>query len=80
MDAIITVSKTVFNPDLEGKAVRIKGYDVDGGKWDRLFLVTEVKDDQIVLVNDAGSFLDIHIENFESDEYLTLTVLKEDVE
>lgn len=71
------VQTKAFNPDLIDKAVRIKGHDVDGEAYNRVFLVKDVGADLIYLVNSNGHLLDIHMENFEKLGCLELTVLEE---
>jgi hypothetical protein len=72
------VEKRVFNSSLNGKAVRIKGYDVDGEKCDRLFLVSEVDGEYLDLINSYGSRVRVHMESFEGyEECLKLTILEE---
>ncbi|MBU5213248.1 hypothetical protein [Heyndrickxia oleronia] len=73
------VESKVFNPNLLGKAVRIKGFDVDGHHWDRLFLVKDINGSYISLVNDQGEETEkVHMENFEyADEALKIKVLEE---
>ncbi|MCM3396454.1 hypothetical protein M3638_01215 [Oceanobacillus profundus] len=63
MEALIL--SQVFNPELSGRSVRIKGHDIDGEEWDRLFLVKSVEGEHINLVNNQGEIIeDVHIENF----------------
>ncbi|MGE8207738.1 hypothetical protein ACQKP0_25030 [Heyndrickxia sp. NPDC080065] len=73
------IESKVFNQKLAGKAVRIKGFDIDGGNWDRLFLVKDVKGEYITLINCQGEEIeDVHIENFEhAEDGLKITVLEE---
>jgi hypothetical protein len=72
---MLFVEKKVFNPALSGKAVYLKGYDVDGDMVDRLFLVKGVNGEKIILTNSQGNEVDLHMENF-SDEGIKLTVLE----
>ncbi|MTW85601.1 hypothetical protein F3157_07980 [Virgibacillus dakarensis] len=73
------ITSTVFNPNLRGKAVHIKGYDIEGEWYDRVFLVKDVSGEQITLVNSNGEFIeDIYLENFTyEDDALKITVLEE---
>ena len=76
----IFVNSKVFNPNLFGKAVRVKGFDIDGEHYNRLFLVRDVNGEHISLINCQGGLIkDLHIENFEhSDEALKITILEEE--
>lgn len=69
---------TVFNSKLAGKAVHIKGRDVDGEEYDRVFLVKSVDGENLTLVNCQGREFKLHMENFDSSdrEALTLKVLE----
>lgn len=69
---------TVFNSNLAGKAVHIKGYDIDGEKFDRVFLVKSVDGENLTLVNCQGREMQIHMESFDSSdkEALKLKVLE----
>lgn len=69
---------TVFNSMLAGKAVHIKGHDVDGEKFDRVFLVKSVDGENLTLVNCQGIEIRVHMESFDlSDkEALKLKVLE----
>ena len=73
------VSSKVFNPELQGKAVRIKGFDIEGEDWDRLFLVKNVGGEYLDLVNWQGKEIaNVHMENFNhADDGLKLIVLEE---
>lgn len=73
------VSVKSFNPKLQGKAIRIKGFDFEGDRYDRLFLVKEVNGESISVVNCQGEVIeDLHIENFDhSEQALRITVLEE---
>lgn len=71
------VTEKVFNAKLNGKAVYIKGYDVDGEKWDGLYLVKETQFDKILLIGRTGREYSLYMEEFEKGELLTLTVLEE---
>lgn len=72
------VNKSVFNPELQGKAVYIKGHDTEGEKWDRIFLVKSVEYDRITVVNCQGREVEIHEENFtyDDDNALKITLLE----
>ncbi|MFS0904161.1 hypothetical protein AB3N02_13990 [Priestia aryabhattai] len=72
------VTQKVFNPKLSWKAVRISGYCIDGDKWEGIYLVKETKFDKIVITDRNGEQYRLHMENFETGELLTLTVLEED--
>ncbi|AIW03595.1 hypothetical protein CPT_Moonbeam197 [Bacillus phage Moonbeam] len=70
------VTEKVFNRKLNGKAIRIKGYDTDGEKWDGVYLVKETRFDQIVVTSRTGNEHFIYMEEFETGELLTLIVLE----
>lgn len=70
------VTETVFNKALFGKAVRIKGHDFEGDKWDGLYIISDVKFDTVVLVGRSSQIFHLHMENF-GEDLLTLTVLEE---
>lgn len=72
------VQTTVFNPSLIGKAVRIKGFDRDGEKWDRVFLVKKTDGENITLTDYTGQNYTFHLENFsfEDNDLLKMTVLE----
>jgi hypothetical protein len=67
-----------FNPKLTGKAVHIKGFDIEGEHWDRVFLVKNVAGEYIDLINCQGKEIkSLHMENFEqADDGLKLIVLE----
>ncbi|QPQ35932.1 MULTISPECIES: hypothetical protein [unclassified Lysinibacillus] len=69
---------TVFNSKLAGKAVHIKGHDVDGEEYDRVFLVKSVDGENLTLVNCQGKVIFLHMESFDSfdKEALKLKVLE----
>lgn len=69
---------TVFNSNLAGKAVHIKGHDIDGEKYDRIFLVKSVDGENLTLVNCQGEKIKVHMESFDSSdkEALKLKVLE----
>ncbi|MDQ0412686.1 hypothetical protein [Mesobacillus stamsii] len=71
------IQTKAFNPSLIGCAVRIKGHDVDGEAYNRLFLVKDTESDHIKVVNSVGSVLEIGMENFEIPGCLEVTVLEE---
>ncbi|MED2126597.1 hypothetical protein P4V88_25475 [Bacillus thuringiensis] len=75
----ILVQSTVFNKELVGKAVFIEGYDVDGDKWDEFYLVNSVEVENLILVNLLGRKSSLHMENFEGEHGMKLTVLTEGV-
>lgn len=77
LDIFVPKNVMAFNPKLQGKAVQIEGYDVDGEAWNRLFLVKDCLDDHLYLINDQGKDIKVHKENFERDGFLTITVLEE---
>jgi hypothetical protein len=68
------VQETVFNRNLVGKAVTLKGRDVDCDEWEGLYLVKAVKFTNIVLIDKNGEDYNLHMENFGGD-YLTLTII-----
>jgi hypothetical protein len=70
------ITKKVFDPALLGKAVYIKGLDIDGSEWDRLFLVQSVEGDEVILVNSSGINIGLHMENFETGDLLTMKILE----
>ncbi|MCM3573324.1 hypothetical protein M3172_08960 [Mesobacillus subterraneus] len=70
------IQTKAFNPSLIGQAVRIKGHDVDGEAYNRLFLVKDVEADHIKVVNSVGNVLEISMENFEIPDGLELIVLE----
>lgn len=59
---------TVFNSKLAGKAVHIKGYDVDGEEYDRVFLVKSVDGENLTLINCRGEKIKVHMESFDSSD------------
>lgn len=71
------IQTKAFNPSLIGKAVRIKGHDVDGDAYNRLYLVNDTESDHIKVVNFQGNVVEISMENFEIPDGLELTVLEE---
>ncbi|QIA28618.1 hypothetical protein [Phage f2b1] len=71
------VTEKVFNLALNGRAVRIKGCDFDGDKWDGIYLVKATRFDYIDIISRTGNEYSLHMENFETEELLTLTVLEE---
>lgn len=74
-------TKKVFNRQLFGRAVRIKGYDQNGDKVNELFIVKEYHFDHIVLISRTGSEWTFYMGEFNNPEQLlTLTVLKEEAE
>lgn len=80
MDLFIT--QTVFNHELEGKAVHIKGYDNEGEEVDKIFLVKSTNFDHILLTSPQGSEWTFWRSDFEADQEfpdfkLTLTVLEQ---
>jgi hypothetical protein len=68
------VQETVFNRNLVGKAVTLKGYDVDGDEWEGLYLVKAVKFTNIVFVDKNGEDYNLHMENFGGSN-ITLTII-----
>ncbi|MFC5773714.1 hypothetical protein [Ectobacillus antri] len=75
----IIVQEPVFNRQLKGKAVRVVGFDVDGDKWNNLFLVKDVNGEMIYLVAFTGKVVSFHIEDFESEVGLKMTVIEEEL-
>lgn len=73
------VQTTVFNKELVGKAVFIEGHDVDGDKWNEVYLVNSVEGENLILVNLLGRKCSLHMENFEGEHGMKLTVLAEGV-
>lgn len=69
---------TVFNSNLAGKAVHIQGHDIDGEKFDRVFLVKSVDGENLTLVNCQGREIQVHMESFDSsdEKALKLKVLE----
>lgn len=73
------VQSTVFNKELVGKAILIEGRDVDGDKWDDIYLVNSVEAKNLILVNLLGRKCSLHMENFEGEHGMKLTVLTKGV-
>ncbi|MCU5101011.1 hypothetical protein COJ11_31335 [Bacillus cereus] len=73
------VQSTVFNKELVGKAIFIEGRDVDGDKWDDIYLVNSVEAENLILVNLLGRKCSLHMENFEGEYGMKLTVLTKGV-
>jgi len=71
------VTEKVFNRELNGKAIRIKGYDTDGEKWDGVYLVKETQFDRILVTSRTGNEHLLYMEEFETGAILTLTILEE---
>lgn len=46
----ICIQMKAFNPRLEGKAVKVVGYDANGEKYNHVFLVSEVDGEKIILI------------------------------
>ncbi|AWC29507.1 MULTISPECIES: hypothetical protein [Bacillus cereus group] len=69
------IQATVFNKELFGKAVFVEGHDVDGDKWNEFYLVNRVEAECLVLVDISGRRRSLHIENFEGNDGMKLTVL-----
>ena len=69
---------TVFNSNLSAKAVHIQGHDIDGEKFDQVFLVKSVDGENLTLVNCQGREIQVHMESFDSsdEEALKLKVLE----
>lgn len=61
------VQSTIFNKELVGKAILIEGRDVDGDKWDDIYLVNSVEAENLILVNLLGRKCSLHMENFEGN-------------
>jgi hypothetical protein len=75
------VTKQVFNPELKGKAVYLRGRDCEGYYYAGFYLVREVEGEKIYLINAQGRNDYFYIYNFkgyDSDELgtLELTVLE----
>lgn len=69
------VQATVFNSKLAGKAIFIEGHDVDGDKWNGNFLVKNAEGEYLTVVNPVGKKVDLHMENFDEEIGLKITVL-----
>jgi hypothetical protein len=76
MDLFVTVK--AFNPDLKGKAVKIKGHDTRGKKWNSIYFVKHVEVDRIYLINYLGNEFVLRLKDFEKSNDLTLTVWEDE--
>jgi len=72
------VQTTVFNPQLVGKAVHLKGFDRDGEQWDGVYLVNSTDGTKIKLIDNIGITVTLHMENFtfEDNDLLKITVME----
>lgn len=76
----------VCNPELEGKAIRLEGHDIDGDYINTICLVTEANGDTLTVLTVNGrkltyrypeSFADSSVHGEEGHTYLKITVLEE---
>lgn len=71
------IQATVFNPELQGKAVRIKGYSEDGDYFNEVVLVSKVEFDSMEVINYKGNYYLLTDGDFNVESGIKLTVLKE---
>lgn len=75
MEILIERKLKMFNPSLHDKAVHIFGTDIDGGNWNRTFLVMNCSAESLTLVNNDGHTVDVNLENFVEGK-LKMTILE----
>jgi len=56
--------RKIFNPELEGKAVRVSGRDRNKDIWKGIHLVQKVRLDKIDLMNIEGHTYSVYEEDF----------------
>lgn len=61
----IFVTQKAFNKELVGKAVVLRGTDKYGKEFDGTYLVNEVENDYIMMINYLGTIFEFCIEDFE---------------
>lgn len=69
--------RKIFNPELEGKAVRVSGRDRNKDVWKGIHLVRKVHLDKIDLMGVDGHTYSLHEEDFSRTGQLKMTVLVE---
>ncbi|WCK53869.1 hypothetical protein PP175_21505 [Aneurinibacillus sp. Ricciae_BoGa-3] len=77
----LSVMQPAFNPELLGKAVRIKGHDEEGQIIDSLFLVKNIVADKLIVTGVYVEERNFYLFEFDQERewFLTLTVLEENL-